>query len=120
MKRIIRPSILHLLVLACITIFGAMFVVEVKFAMVKGTVPLENHSTYEHFADLREVTFRLKGPLQPDDPSLISVIKRDYLRPPGSGPYQLRHLVSGDYEDKLISELWIDSYLRDIYPPGKK
>ncbi|KAA0196586.1 hypothetical protein HAZT_HAZT008248 [Hyalella azteca] len=62
----------------------------------------------------------MKGPLQPDDPSLLSIIKRDYLRPPRTGPYELQRLFSGDYEGKLLSELWIDSYLRDFYPPGKK
>ncbi|XP_047737733.1 uncharacterized protein LOC108681260 isoform X2 [Hyalella azteca] len=93
---------------------------KILFATSKAALKHQNHPNEADTAVSDEITYRMKGPLQSDDPALISIIKRDYLRPPGTGLQRTPNLHDVMGRVLYYTEVWVDSYLRDMYPPGKK
>lgn len=57
--------------------------------------------------------FRMKGPIEPDDPKLINIIREKYLFPPSKEPYNFRY-KEGE-RNPYISARLIKSVVNDFY-----
>ncbi|XP_068207403.1 uncharacterized protein [Palaemon carinicauda] len=89
---------------------------------------LPNHLIEDdnNLKSLDEIMSMAKGPVSADDPELIKQLRRAYLYPPSSQPYNLKEgepedIIYTDYKKVFPSWAFINSVLEDLFydgPPG--
>ncbi|XP_076030484.1 uncharacterized protein LOC143018790 [Oratosquilla oratoria] len=70
---------------------------------------------------LQEAVLRAKGPLKPDDPLLLDLLKEYYLDPPSQLPYNFNNDLKYQSVGKMFTFPIIHQYVKHIFdnqPPG--